>query len=78
MTPRAQGPVEHVTWARAQGTPFKQVTRKHFFFVKSRFCLVFGLKTIKIEGIRRFRWSDEIRCEKLHIFGVSNTSGDLI
>ena len=48
------------------GPPFEQVTSKHFFFLKCRF-LVFGLKTIKNEGIRRFRWSDEICCEKLHL-----------
>ena len=28
---------------------------------------MFWLKHIKIEGIRRFDRSDEIRCEKLHL-----------
>ena len=43
------------------------VLNKKTFFLKSRFFICFGLKTIIIEGITRFRWSDQIRCEKLHL-----------
>ena len=53
------------------GPPFEQVTRRHFSFSslgrKADLFLVFGLNTIKIEGIRRFHRSDEIRREKLHL-----------
>ena len=65
--PGARGPVEHLTWARARAPPSSRSRRNMFCCRKVVFFIVFGLKNIKIEGIRRFRWSDEIRCEKLHL-----------
>ena len=65
--PRARGPGPHRTRyvGPGPGPPFEQVTSKPFF-VKSRLFTFLGLK-IKIEGIRRFHRSDEIRCEKSNL-----------
>ena len=64
------GPVGRVTWARARAPPLSRLRGNICIFLRvqqKRFLIVFCLKHIKNEGIRRFHRSDEIRREKSHL-----------